>query len=180
MSTPFLGELRIISWNYAPKGWALANGQFLPINQNQALFSLLGTMYGGNGQTTFALPDLRGRVPIHMGAGFTQGQAGGEYAHTLTIAEMPTHNHTLSSDATTAADSNTAAPAVGNSLGQSVGVPSQGSPFALNIYSTGGVNGALAPGNVTNTGGSQPHENRQPFSVLNIAIALQGVFPSQN
>lgn len=180
MSTAFLGELRIISFGYAPKGWALANGQFLPINQNQALFSLLGTMYGGNGQTTFALPDLRGRVPIHVGAGFDQGQAAGEYAHTLTVAEMPTHNHTLSADATTDANSNTAAPAAGNSLGKTIGVPSQGSPFAVNIYSTGAVNGAFAPGNMTNTGGSQPHENRQPFSVLNIIIALQGIFPSRN
>src|SRR6185295_1912614 len=93
MSTPFMGEIKIISWNFAPKGWAFCNGQFLPINQNQALFSLLGTMYGGNGQTTFALPDLRGRTPIHMGSGFTEGQAGGEYNHTVTLTEMPSHNH---------------------------------------------------------------------------------------
>ena len=95
MSEPFLGEIKIISWNYAPKGWAFCNGQFLPINQNQALFSLLGTMYGGNGQTTFALPDFRGKVPIHLGDGFTQGQTGGQYAHTVTISEMPQHIHFL-------------------------------------------------------------------------------------
>ena len=93
MSEPFLGEIKIISWNYPPKGWAFCNGQMLPINQNQALFSLLGTMYGGNGQTTFALPDFRGRVPIHVGGGFTQGQAGGQEFHTVTAAEMPAHNH---------------------------------------------------------------------------------------
>src|SRR5215210_1912190 len=93
MSTPFLGEIKIISWNYAPPGWAFCNGQFLPINQNQALFSILGTMYGGNGQTTFALPDFRGRTGIHQGDGFTIGQAGGQEFHTLTQSEMPAHNH---------------------------------------------------------------------------------------
>src|SRR5882757_6326867 len=95
VGTPFMSEVKIISWNFAPKGWAFCNGQFLPINQNQALFSLFGTMYGGNGQTTFALPDLRGRTPIHMGNGFTEGQAGGQEFHTITISEMPAHNHTL-------------------------------------------------------------------------------------
>src|SRR5947207_14889985 len=95
MSNPFMGEIRIFSFNFAPKSWAMCNGQFLPINQNQALFSLFGTMYGGNGQTTFALPDLRGLVPIHVGQGFVQGQKGGEQAHTLTISELPTHVHTL-------------------------------------------------------------------------------------
>src|SRR3954462_581001 len=96
MSQPFMGEIKIISWNFPPKGWAFCNGQFLPINQNQALFSLLGTMYGGNGQTTFALPDLRGRVPLHVGGGLTQGQSFGEQAHTVTQGEMPTHNHFVS------------------------------------------------------------------------------------
>src|ERR1700760_13539 len=93
MSTPFMSEIRIMSFNFAPKGWALCNGQLLPINQNQALFSLLGTVYGGNGQTTFALPDVRGRVPLHVGSGFSLGERGGEYAHTLTTAEVPQHNH---------------------------------------------------------------------------------------
>ena len=182
MSQPFLGEMKIISWNFAPKGWAFCNGQFLPINQNQGLFSLLGTMYGGNGQTTFALPDMRGRVPIHVGGSFTQGQAGGENAHTVTAQEMPTHNHMLSADANTAATSNAFLPAAGSSLGQSVGQPSQGSPFALNIYSTntGAPLGAMSPAVVGNTGGSQPHENRQPFLALNMIIALQGIFPSRN
>src|SRR6478752_7575141 len=100
MATPFLAEIKIISWNFAPQGWAFCNGQFLPINQNQALFSLLGTMYGGNGQTTFALPDLRGRTPIHIGNGHTQGEVGGQTAHTLTISEMPTHTHVLNGTST--------------------------------------------------------------------------------
>src|SRR4051794_11044447 len=96
MAEPFLSEIRIMSFVYAPKGWALCNGQFLPINQNQALFSLLGTTFGGNGQTTFALPDLRGKVPIHVGSGHTLGEKGGEQAHTLSLSEMPTHTHVLS------------------------------------------------------------------------------------
>jgi len=165
MSTPFLGEIKIISWNFAPKGWSFCNGQFLPINQNQALFSLLGTMYGGNGQTTFALPDLRGRVPIHVGAGFIQGQAGGQAAHTLTISEMPAHNHVVNAVNGTAT---TEAPA-GNFLATN--------PAAL--YNTT-PDTTMAPATVTNVGGSQPHENRQPFAVLNFIISLQGIFPSRN
>ena len=100
MSEPFLSEIRIMSFGFAPRSWALCNGQFLPINQNQALFSLLGTTYGGNGQTTFALPDLRARIPIHMGSGHTLGERGGEPAHTLSIAEIPTHAHVLSASPT--------------------------------------------------------------------------------
>ena len=165
MGTPFMGEVKIISWNFAPKGWSLCNGQFLPINQNQALFSLLGTMYGGNGQTTFALPDLRGRVALHVGAGFTQGQAGGQEAHTVTQSEMPAHNHFATAVNGTA---NTENP-TGNFLATN--------PAAL--YNTA-PNTTLQPGTVTNVGGSQPHENRQPFIVLNFIIALQGAFPSQN
>jgi microcystin-dependent protein len=180
MGTPYMGEIKIIAWNFAPQGWSFANGQFLPINQNQALFSLLGTMYGGNGQTTFALPDLRGRVPIHMGDGFTQGQAGGENAHTLTISELPAHIHFLQTDATTPAANNAIVAAAGNWLGQTVGVPSQGSNFPVQIYSTSGPNNVMAPQTVTNTGGSQAHNNMQPYLGLNMIIALQGVFPSRN
>ncbi len=180
MGTPFLGELKMISWNFAPKGWAFCNGQFLPINQNQALFSLFGTMYGGNGQTTFALPDLRGRVPIHMGSGFTEGQAGGQEFHTLTLNEMPQHTHFLTADAATAALSNVNTPAAGRSLGQSIGVPSQGANFAVSVYDTAVPAGSMAPGIVSSVGGSQPHENRQPFLVLNWIVALVGVFPSRN
>lgn len=167
MSEPFLGEIKIISWNYAPKGWAFCNGQFLPINQNQALFSLLGTMYGGNGQTTFALPDFRGRAPIHVGAGFTQGQAGGQPSHTVTMSEMPQHFHIAQAYSQ---NGDNVAP-TGNLLGT-----------VNNLYAAFGGAGqtTLAPGGVGNTGGSQPHQNMQPYLVLNFIIALQGIFPSRN
>ncbi|HKX83979.1 MAG TPA: tail fiber protein [Pyrinomonadaceae bacterium] len=166
MGTPFLGELKIISWNYAPRGWAFCNGQFLPINQNQALFSLFGTMYGGNGQTTFALPNLRGRVPIHVGNGFTQGQAGGASSHTVTQSEMPQHIHPLNAISEPA---NTNVPANNTFLGA-----------INNVYTAPANLVALAPGEIGSAGGSQPHENRQPFLVLNFIVALQGVFPSRN
>lgn len=167
MSTPFLGEIKIIAWNYAPKGWALCNGQFLPINQNQALFSLLGTMYGGNGQTTFALPDFRGRSPLHVGSGFTQGQAGGQTAHTLTISEMPQHIHFFNSKNV---------PATASAPDGTVVIANSPS----NAYASPGTLVSMANNLVSNVGGSQPHENRQPYLVLNFIIALQGIFPSQN
>jgi len=160
-----MSEIRIMGFNFAPQGWAECNGQFLPINQNQALFSLLGTMYGGNGQTTFALPDLRGRIPIHMGSGFTQGQAGGQEFHTVTQSEMPAHNH-FAQATSSAGTSNVP---TGNLLA-TTNAP---------IYRTS-FNTSLQPSTISNVGGSQPHENRQPFSVLNFCIALQGAFPSQN
>jgi microcystin-dependent protein len=165
MSEPFLSEIRIMSFNFAPKGWAMCNGQFLPINQNQALFSLLGTTYGGNGQTTFALPDFRARVPLHEGQGFTLGQAGGQSAHTITMSEMPQHIHLMSGSGN---NGDTVLP-VGSVLGAGTGVYAGASNMA-----------ALAPDSVTNVGGSQAHENRQPFLVLNFCIALIGIFPSQN
>jgi microcystin-dependent protein len=157
-----------MSFNFAPKGWAQCNGQFLPINQNQALFSLLGTMYGGNGQTTFALPDLRGKAPIHIGNGFTQGQAAGQEAHTLTQTEMPQHLHVLQGSL----DPN---PAL-----QANPVPNLFGQLTVPIYAGAANLVAASPGTITNTGGSQPHPNMQPYSVLNICIALQGAFPSQN
>jgi microcystin-dependent protein len=161
-----MGEVKIISWNFAPKGWAFANGQFLPINQNQALFSLFGTTYGGNGQTTFALPDLRSRVPIHMGNGFTQGEAGGQEFHTVILTEMPTHIHQLN-----ASNVASGTPTLnGNSFAQAPG----------GIYGPATNLTAISPTTVSNVGGSQPHENRQPSLVLNMIVALQGVFPSQN
>ena len=167
MGTPYLSEIKIISWNFPPKGWALCNGQFLPINQNQALFSLLGTTYGGNGQTTFALPDMRGRAPIHVGGGFTQGQAGGQEAHTVTISEMPAHNHFVQASSVVATDT---IPTNALALAQST----------FEIYRQPSNPVAMSPSTITNIGGSQPHENRQPYLVLNFIIALQGVFPSQN
>jgi microcystin-dependent protein len=181
MGTPFMGELRIMSFNFAPKYWAQCNGQFLPINQNQALFSLLGTTYGGNGTTTFALPDLRTRVPAHLGNGWVQGEVLGEYSHTLIASEMPQHLHFLSADANGAATSNSATPAAGNSFGQTTGKPSQGNPFAFNMYSSTLTSLTTEdPHALANAGGSQPHENRQPFLTLTICIALQGIFPSRN
>ena len=166
MGTPFMSEVKIISWNFAPQGWAFCNGQFLPINQNQALFSLLGTMYGGNGQTTFALPDLRGRGAIHVGQGFIEGQAGGQEFHTLTISEMPTHIHFMSAVSEVG---NTTAPS-NNWLARSATEPYRAFSNPTTMH----------PASITNYGGSQPHENRQPFLVLNFIIALQGVFPSRN
>ena len=167
MGTPFLGEIKIISWNFAPKGWAFCNGQFLPINQNQALFSLFGTMYGGNGQTTFALPDFRGKVPVHVGAGFTQGEVGGSSAVTISSQTMAQHLHFVNvtnNDATSPNPANDVI--ISKSVAQSYGPGSNLSPMAATT--------------IGNAGGSQPHENRQPFLVLNFIVALQGVFPSRN
>jgi len=181
MGTPYLGEIKIISWGYNPKSWAFANGQFLPINQNQALFSLFGTSYGGNGQTTFALPNLQGNVPIHMGSGFVTGQKGGENAHTLILGEMPTHNHFLVADANTVATSNSATAAANGSIGQTIGAPSTGASFPISLYTAGISNlTQQASQEIGNFGGNQAHENRQPYLCLNMIVALQGVFPSRN
>jgi microcystin-dependent protein len=172
MGTPYMSEVRIFSFNFAPKNWAQCNGQLLPINQNQALFSLLGTTYGGNGQTTFALPDLRSRVPFHVGSGFTQGQVGGQEAHTVTLAELPAHTHQLSgNNAVVGGAANATAVAPTNNYWANSG---------KNVYGTGQPNSVMAPQTVSSVGGSQPHENRSPYLVLNYCIALSGVFPSRN
>jgi microcystin-dependent protein len=166
MSDPFLSEIKIISWNFAPKGWAFCNGQLMPINQNQALFSLLGTTYGGDGRTTFGLPDLRGKIPIHFGSGFDLGQKGGEENHTLTLQELPTHIHVLN---------------VNNGTGNSTNPPNAVLAKApANFYGAPNNLAGMNPGSVTNTGGSQPHNNMQPYLTLNFIIALQGIFPSRN
>src|SRR5512140_3135402 len=157
MSTPFLGEVKIISWNFAPKGWSFCNGQLLPINQNQALFSLLGTTYGGNGITTFALPNLQGRVPVHVGSGIILGQAGGEMNHTLILSEIPAHNHVPVGINAPAS----AASATGN-LWANASEPAY----------TDTPNTALNPVSVLPTGGSQPHNNMSPYLVLTFCIAL--------
>jgi microcystin-dependent protein len=176
MVSPYLSEIRIMSFNFAPKGWAQCNGQTMPINQNQALFALLGTTYGGNGTTTFALPDLRGRVPIHMGAGFTQGERGGEYTHTLITSEMAAHNHSASGHAAQANQPTVKANTDGLAQGFAVG---QGGS-AVNIYGNAGNTLTLAAGSVSKTGGDQPHDNTQPYLALNFCISLTGAFPTQN
>ena len=168
MAEPFLSEIRIMSFDFAPKGWAMCNGQLLPINQNQGLFSLLGTTFGGDGRVNFALPDLRSRTPIHSAAGFTLGQAGGEQAHTVTMNEMPAHNHFVNaSSATGTANIPT------NALMLAVSTPQSIYTAATNLQ-------AMDPGAVSNVGGSQAHLNMQPFLTLNFCIALQGIFPSPN
>jgi microcystin-dependent protein len=168
MADPFLSEIRIFSFAFAPKGWALCNGQLLPINQNQALFSLLGTTYGGNGQTNFALPDLQGRAQIRFSAGHTLGERGGEQSHTLSISELPTHIH-FANARTATATTNTPSATV---------MLAQSTPQML--Y-TGATNlAAMDSREITPVGGSQAHLNMQPFLVLNFCIALQGIFPSQN
>ena len=168
MGTPFMSEVKIISWNFPPQGWALCNGQLLPINQNQALFSLLGTTYGGNGQTTFGLPNLQGRAPIHVGRGFTQGEAGGEAAHTYSTRDADSSTHPRASSQT----SNASPPAATNNvLADSNPASAYSQPVSLV---------AMDAGTVATVGGSQPHQNMQPYLVLNFVIALQGIFPSQN
>ena len=183
MSNPFLGELRIMSFNFAPKGWTTCNGQILPINQNQALFSLLGTTYGGNGQTTFALPNLQGRVPLHFGqrsglSSYAMGQTGGEYNHTLITAEMPVHNHAMNVSNTGALQNLTGRSPAGHSPAQAVA--STNPVSAVNIYGTGSASETFASSAIAGAGGDQPHSNQQPYLTLNICIALQGIFPSQN
>jgi microcystin-dependent protein len=167
VAEPFLAEIRIMSFIYAPQGWALCNGQLLPINQNQALFALLGTTFGGDGRVNFALPDQRGRTPIHVGSGHTLGEKGGEQAHTLSIAEIPQHTHVVNATTNVAT---TNAPG-GNLLAQSSGQFLYGA--ASNLTS-------MAPDAVGNAGGSQAHLNMQPFLTLTFCIALQGIFPSPN
>jgi microcystin-dependent protein len=167
MAEPFLSEIRLMSFVFAPKGWAPCDGQLLPINQNQALFSLLGTTFGGDGRVNFALPDLRGRTPIHVGSGHTLGEKGGEQAHTLSIAESPEHVHSVNA-ATVAATTSTPA----NTL-----VTAQST--AANLYASADSNlVAMSPAAVGNVGGSQAHLNMQPFLTLSFCIALQGIFPS--
>jgi microcystin-dependent protein len=174
MAEPFLSEIRIMSFNFAPKGWAMCNGQLLPINQNQALFSLLGTTFGGDGRVNFALPDLRGRVPIHVGSGHTLGERAGEQAHTLSIAELPIHTHVLNatSDAATGPSISNPAPSATNLLATSAATDL--------VYDTPSSPAVMDPSSIANVGGSQAHQNMQPFLTLTFCIALQGIFPSPN
>ena len=164
MAEPFLSEIRIFSFVFAPRGWALCNGQLLPINQNQGLFSLLGTTFGGDGRVNFGLPDLRARAPIHVGSGHTLGERGGESAHTVSVSELPTHTHVLS----------------GSQNNPTTNIPTglALSASATPLYAAASNLVAMNAGAVTNVGGSQAHLNLQPFLTLSFCIALQGIFPS--
>ena len=169
MSTPFLGELKLMSFNFPPKGWALCNGQLLPINQNQALFSLLGTTYGGDGRVNFALPDLRGRAPLHSGAGVSLGEKAGQEAVTLTPGQLPAHTHTL-----------TATGDLANASVPGGAVPAAKPRGGMNRYAPAGNDAVMAATSLASTGAGQPHPNLQPFTVLSWVIAMQGIFPSRN
>jgi len=173
MAEAYIGEIRMTGFNFAPRGWALCNGQTLPINQNQALFSILGTTYGGNGQTTFMLPNLQCQIPIHFGQGpglanYVQGQVGGEFNHTLTAAEMPQHTHTLEASSGTTSANLTVDPS--NALPATSGEPG---------YATT-ANVTMAPQAVNSVGGGQSHPNLPPYLVINFIICLSGIFPSRN
>ena len=165
MANPYLSEIRIFSFGFPPKGWAFCNGQLLPINQNQALFSLLGTTYGGDGRVNFALPNLQANTPVHTGSGYTLGQRGGEQNHTLSMSEIPAHTHTWGA-------TNTAANAPGPASNM-LGAAAEYNATASNLV-------AMYPSELSIVGGSQPHLNMQPFLTLNFCIALQGIFPSQS
>ncbi|MDR3775213.1 MAG: tail fiber protein [Terracidiphilus sp.] len=165
MGTPYLSEIRLVSFGFAPKGWVMCNGQVLPINQNQALFSLIGTFYGGNGTTNFALPNLQGATPIHVGNGYVQGQTGGEGNVTLNSTQIPSHTHQAVGVSTVA----NLEPAAGNAWADSAQ-----NPFAASGNATMSVKA------VTQTGGGQPHPNQPPYLVMNFVMAVQGIFPSRN
>src|ERR1700743_1636384 len=179
MPTPFLSEIKIMAFNFAPKGWALCNGQLLPINQNQPLFAVLGTTYGGCGRVNFALPALRSRTPISMGSSYTLGERGGAENVTITSSTMPAHTHFLMVDNSTATPTQNV-PASNNILSKNQGVASTGGTFAFTLYSANPPNALAAPQIVGMYGGSQPHTNIAPYLCINFSIALQGIFPSQN
>ncbi len=167
MSQPFIGEIRMFAGNFAPVGWAFCNGAIIPIDQNDALFNLIGTTYGGDGQTTFALPNLQSRVPVHVGPGFALGQSGGTESVTLTVSQIPAHSH----------------------VPQANGNPGTASTPASNVwaanasltqYSNAAPTANMDPASLGSSGGSQPHDNMIPFLVINFILSLFGVFPSQS
>jgi microcystin-dependent protein len=169
MGTPYLAEIRLTSFSFAPAGWAFCDGQLLAINQNQALFAILGTTYGGNGTTNFALPDLRGRAPMHFSSAHPLGVAGGEDAHTLTTAELPAHAHTLRASGKVAASSS-----------PNGGVLAQPGRSGTPAFAAATSLVPLNPAAIATAGGGQPHENRPPFLAMNFVIALEGIFPTRN
>ena len=180
MTSQYLSEIRIMPYSFAPKGWAQCNGQIMSIQQNSALFALLGTTYGGNGVTTFGLPDLRGRVPIGFNGTYPLGALGGEPNHTLSLQETPLHNHGVMVDAQTDPAQSTALATISSVLGQSAGVKTPSGNFDVRIYNTAVVDTALATQSIAALQGGQPHNNMQPYLVLNVCIALNGIFPSRN
>src|SRR5262249_2381288 len=164
MSEPFLGEIKLISWNFPPKGWTFCNGQLLPINQNQALFSILGTTYGGDGRVNFGLPNLQTRTPVHIGNGIVLGEQGGETAHTLNISELPAHNHIMNPGAGGGLAAGTAVPAPTKVIQE--GKSSQSGTPAVQNFGTTNLT-AMSPNCIAVVGGNQPHNNLQPYLVLN-------------
>lgn len=166
MGEPFLGEIRVFSFNFPPRGWAFCNGTLLPINANQALFSLLGTMYGGDGRVNFALPNLQGRTPLGFNGQFPQGQAAGETAHTLSVQEMPYHTHAASGSGNT-------------SGGTNIGINDYFGATTVNIYGAPASPVTLTGETISTIGNSQPHNNMMPYLTLNFCIALQGIYPSR-
>lgn len=167
MSSPFIGEIRMFGGNFAPAGWAFCNGALLPISENDALFTLIGTTYGGDGQSTFALPDLQSRVPVHVGPGFALGQSGGTESVTLTTSQIPAHSHVPQANAN-----------VGSQVSPQGGLWASSNP-SLNQYSNVAPTLNMDPGAIGQTGGSQPHDNMVPFLAVNFILSLFGVFPSQ-
>jgi microcystin-dependent protein len=165
MSSPFIGEMRIVAFNFAPKGWALCNGQPMTIQQNKALFSIFGTTYGGDGTLNFNLPDLQGRTPIHVGNGYARGNAGGEVSHMLAAGELPTHNHLINATNVAGTSPSPSLTYFANSNVQ---------PFRTDSGTT------MSLDSIVGVGSSQPHNNMQPFLVVNIIVALVGIFPSSS
>lgn len=170
MAQPYVGEIRMFAGNFAPAGWMFCEGELLPISEYETLFNLIGTTYGGDGQSTFALPDLRGRLPLHFGNGFTLAEAGGVETVTLTVSQIPAHSHAM-----------LATTAPGNSRSLNGGLLARDSEGKLPIYcaASGTPPVALTPSTIGSTGGSQPHNNFQPYLCVNFIISLFGIFPSQ-
>lgn len=167
MAQPYVGEIRIFAGNFAPVGWHFCEGQLLPISENETLFQLIGTTYGGDGQSTFALPDLRGRIPIHQGNGFILAETGGAEEITLTVNQIPAHSHPLLASTVPATD--------GNPGGRVLAEPGTAGAF---LYLEDVPSVTLAPSSVSSVGGSQPHTNFQPYLCVNFIISLFGIFPS--